>query len=239
MEISSGIEIIDLALYLKKEKILIIADTHIGYEEALNKQGMLVPRFQFKEIIKRLEKIFSAAGEVNSVVINGDVKHEFGVISEQEWRETLKLIDFLIEKGKKVILIKGTHDKILGPIAGKRGIEVREGVKINSIFITHGDRIPATPDFSDSKTVIIAHDHSAISLKEGARHELYKCFLKGKWKDKELIVMPSFNLVTEGTDILREELLSPFLKTANLRNFEVFIVSDKVYEFGKVRGLGK
>ena len=53
MEISSGIEIIDLALYLKKEKILIIADTHIGYEEALNKQGMLVPRFQFKEIIKR------------------------------------------------------------------------------------------------------------------------------------------------------------------------------------------
>ncbi|GAF89407.1 unnamed protein product, partial [marine sediment metagenome] len=57
MQLTKNIKILDLCLYLKKEKILILADTHIGYEEALNKQGILIPRFQFKEIIERLEKV--------------------------------------------------------------------------------------------------------------------------------------------------------------------------------------
>ena len=57
MNLTKDIEIIDLALYVKKQKILIIADTHIGYEEALNKQGILIPRFHFKELIKRIEKL--------------------------------------------------------------------------------------------------------------------------------------------------------------------------------------
>ncbi|GAG34601.1 unnamed protein product, partial [marine sediment metagenome] len=68
------------------------------------------------------------------------------------------------------------------------------------------------------------------------RVELVKCFLKGKYKRKELIVMPSFNLVSEGTDILKEELLSPFLHQ-NINNFDVYVVEDKVYGFGKVRDL--
>ena len=59
MKITNNIEIIDLALYLKKENILIIADSHIGFEEALNKQGILVPRIHFKDLVKRLEKILN------------------------------------------------------------------------------------------------------------------------------------------------------------------------------------
>ena len=48
--------------------------------------------------------------------------------------------------------------------------------------------------------------------------------------------MPSFNPLIEGTDILKEQVLSPFLK--NLKNFEVFILSKKeVFEFGKVKNL--
>ena len=48
--------------------------------------------------------------------------------------------------------------------------------------------------------------------------------------------MPSSNLATEGTDVLRSERISPYLKQ-NLGNFEVFILSDKVYAFGKVKKL--
>ena len=58
MQIEKHIEIIDLALLLYNN-VLVIADTHIGYEEALNKQGLLVPRFQFREIIRRLDGIFA------------------------------------------------------------------------------------------------------------------------------------------------------------------------------------
>ena len=57
MEIYKNIEIIDLGLYLRDYGILVIADTQIGYEESLNKQGVMVPRFQYRDLIKRIEKI--------------------------------------------------------------------------------------------------------------------------------------------------------------------------------------
>jgi metallophosphoesterase superfamily enzyme len=37
MEIGKGIEIVDLCLFTNN--ILIISDVHMGYEEAVNKQG--------------------------------------------------------------------------------------------------------------------------------------------------------------------------------------------------------
>jgi hypothetical protein len=237
MEITKGMEIKDLALYLKKHKILILGDVHIGYEEALNKQGILVPRFQFSDIIKRLEKIVENL-EIETVIINGDLKHEFGKISEQEWRETLKVLDFLSQHCKQIKIIRGNHDKIIGPIAEKRNVEIIDHFAIDNIYICHGNIIPKDLKFSASEKIIIGHEHPAISLHEGTRVEKYKCFLKGKYKEKELIVMPSFNLVTEGTDILQEKTLSPFLHQ-DISGFNVFIVSDKVYDFGKMKKLMK
>ena len=43
------------------------------------------------------------------------------------------------------------------------------------------------------------------------------------------------NLLTEGTDVLREKLLSPFLN--DISDFDVYIVSDEVMKFGKVKNL--
>jgi metallophosphoesterase superfamily enzyme len=48
--------------------------------------------------------------------------------------------------------------------------------------------------------------------------------------------MPSFNMLSEGTDILAGELLGPFLHQ-DLDDFEVYVVEDKVYRFGKVKDL--
>lgn len=245
-ELSKGIIAVDLALYLAESKTLVIADTHIGYEEALNKQGVFVPRFQFKDIGKRLEKIFAKLSDsgrtVEKIIINGDVKHEFGTISEQEWRHTLQLIDFLNKHCKDLYLIKGNHDKILGPIAGKRSIEIKDYLILGDIAVMHGDRLPdkkLEAEMKDKKvkTIIIGHEHPAVSLGTMARFERYKCFLAGKWKRKALIVQPSFNLVTEGTDVIKEKLLSPFLKqNSGFKNFEVIVPGEdeKFYDFGKI-----
>lgn len=235
MEISKGIEIIDLCLYLKKEKALIVSDFHMGYEEALNNQGILIPRTQYAETMKRVEKILTGF-EIKTIIINGDFKHEFGTISETEWRHTLRLLDFLSEHCKKIILIKGNHDMILGPIAEKRGLEIKRNHAIGKTMILHGDKIPKGDKFDSMNRLIIGHEHPAISLLKSGRLETYKCFLKGKWKKKEIIVMPSFNLVTEGTNVLREKMLSPFLKQS-LDDFHVFIVSEGVYGFGTVKDI--
>ncbi len=231
MNILGKIKAIDLALYL--DSTLVISDVHIGYEEALNKRGMMIPRLQFGEMIKRIEKILSEAGKVEKIIVNGDLKHEFGTISEQEWRNVLKFLDLLAKHCNEVILIKGNHDMILGPIARKRNVKVVDYYLINKILITHGDKIPSKDVLQQASTIIIGHEHPAVSLKDGARVETFKCFLKGKYKGKNLIVLPSFNEVIKGTNIMRDKTLSPFLKQ-NLDDFEVFAVEDKIYDFGKL-----
>jgi len=48
--------------------------------------------------------------------------------------------------------------------------------------------------------------------------------------------MPSFNLMQQGSDVTKQKTLSPFLKK-DLNNFEVYIIEDKVYKFGKLKKL--
>jgi len=41
-------------------------------------------------------------------VVNGDLKHEFGQISRQEWNETQEFLEYLKANFDDIILIKGT-----------------------------------------------------------------------------------------------------------------------------------
>ncbi|MFH0701331.1 MAG: metallophosphoesterase [Candidatus Woesearchaeota archaeon] len=234
MEISPGIEIIGLSLWFKKEKVLILSDFHLGYEEYLHQKGVLVPKYQAQEIIKELEKILKKV-HPKTIIINGDLKHEFGRVLRQEWKEVLQVIDFLQKNCQELILIRGNHDLILGPIAEKRNIRVVKEYLLQDTLIIHGDKL-IKEDSQKVKRIIIGHEHPALSLKEKSKVEKFKCFLKGKWKKKELIVMPSFNPLLEGTDIAKERLLSPFL--TDISKFEVWIVhQEEVLNFGKVQNL--
>ncbi|MEM1535738.1 MAG: phosphoesterase, partial [Candidatus Pacearchaeota archaeon] len=69
MEILPGIEIKNKALWIKRKKVLIIADLHIGYEQALVEEGILVPRTMFKEIKKEIEELLKLNPKI--VIING------------------------------------------------------------------------------------------------------------------------------------------------------------------------
>ncbi len=233
MQISTGIEIINTALWLSREKTLIINDLHLGYEEALHRKGVLVPKFQLQEILKEMESIFRKI-EPERIIINGDLKHEFGTVLRQEWSEVLRFLDFCLQHCTEIVIIRGNHDPVITPIANKRGIKVLQKYEIGNTIIVHGDQLIETK----AQRIIIGHEHPAITIREGSKREKYKCFLKGKWKGKELIAVPSFNPLLEGTDILKEELLSPFL--GHIQNFAVYIVSKgEVFEFGKVKNIPK
>jgi hypothetical protein len=236
MEILKGIEIVDLSLFIKKEKILIIGDLHIGQEEAMNKEGLLIPRFQHKDLVSKTKKILEKT-KPSLIILNGDIKHEFSGISRDEWKKVQEYLDLLL-KNAKVLIIKGNHDNVLEPIASRKGINLIEYYTNKDIFICHGDKILNNNELKKSKIIIIGHEHPSIGLQEGNRVEKYKCFLKGKYDTKTLIVVPSISQLSEGTDILNEKMLSPFLKKANINNFEAWIVeNEEVFYFGKLRNL--
>lgn len=240
VEILKGIEIVDLALYLSEEKVLVLADLHIGYEDELVKQGVMVPKFHFRDLVRRVEGIFDSLEKqkkkVDVVVINGDLKHEFGRISDEEWRNTLKMLDYLSRKCDRVVLVRGNHDKTLGPIADKRKVLLVDSFLDGDKMIVHGDKMVEIP--AAVKTLIIGHDHPAVSIYEDLRKEVYKCFLVGKHKRKNLIVQPSLNPLTQGTDVREGEMLSPYLQK-DIGGFDVYIVADKVYGFGKLKNIYK
>src|SRR3989339_344607 len=157
MEILPGIEMVDLALWLKKDKTLILSDFHLGYEDMLKSKGCFVPTFQFKDILLKLNTILNKV-KPKIIVLNGDLKHEFGKILNQEWKEVLALIDFLSNHCSELIIIKGNHDLFLGPIVSKRKVRIVPNYLIKDILISHGNQLVNTP----ARTLIIGHEHPAI-----------------------------------------------------------------------------
>ncbi|HIH24574.1 TPA: hypothetical protein HA251_06070, partial [Candidatus Woesearchaeota archaeon] len=160
-------------------------------------------------------------------LINGDLKHEFGTINQQEERSVLELLRFLQERGVSVIVVRGNHDVLLEPILKRAGFASFEEYLEGDFFFCHGHTLPRSQAFKGAKTVIIGHEHPALALSDGLRQETGKCFLFASHGRKSLIVLPSFSRATEGTDVLRQEFLSPMLTPAVLRKAEVFLVIDE------------
>lgn len=237
LKILDGIFAVGKALWIPKQKVLIIADLHIGYEEELNSHGIFVPRLSFKEMKREIEELLVKL-KPRTIVINGDLKHEFGGISRQEWKETLEILDMLLKKCRKIVLIRGNHDNMLEPIAKKRRLELRGFYCVDNgrICLFHGEGIPLDSEVHKAKILIIGHEHPSIILREGMKTEKYKCFLLGKWHGKKLIAMPSFFPFIEGLDIRNEVRISELLKQ-DISDFEVFVIGDKIYKFGKLRDI--
>jgi len=233
LKLAPNIYAVDLCIYLSDIKALILSDLHLGYEESLQKRGVLVPKTMFKQIMRRLDWILNQI-PVEKVIFNGDIKHEFGTISVQEWREVLRLIEYFEKKNIELLAVKGNHDTIFGPIARKKQVKEVKEFRDKDILIVHGDYVPEKL----SKIIIIGHEHPAVTLREKAKAERFKCFLKDKFKKSVLIVQPSFNPLAEGSDVLKGGILSPLI--SGVERFEIFVVNDKSHDvlpFGKVKGL--
>ena len=225
--------------------ILVIGDLHIGYDERF---GRSIGQVQLENILEKLEGIFKQIKElgvrVKEVILLGDVKHYFGEISDIEWRETLSLLDYIKVKsrGAKIIIIKGNHDNILEPIIKKRNIDLKDyyfvSIEGKKYCFLHGDKM--FEQCLDADWLLFGHWHPSITLSDNYKRERFKCFLKGKWKRKNVIIFPSFSDIKYGSDLnnLKDENDKfSFIKYKDIIKFEVIIYNNdekKGYNFGKL-----
>jgi len=221
-----------------EKRILVIGDLHLGFEEALNRSGVFVSRQMFDEMISYLDRVSGKIGEVDEVVLLGDVKHVFGSVLKQEWNDVLGLFDYLNEKCKKITIVKGNHDSILEPVvAQRRGVELLDFYIVGEICFSHGHRSFEEMFDKNVKSWILGHAHPAVKISEknGAKVEKYKCFLVGKFKRRNVVVVPSFAEHNEGSDPRENDLGLAW--DFNLKKFDVKIISGeklKVLDFGKL-----
>ena len=252
MRINDEIEYLGKCLFLKRESILVIGDLHLGYEEILNKSGVLVTRAMFSEMIdyfdsvfrelKRREKEDGKSRRVNEIVLLGDVKHGFARPEKQEWNDVIELFDYFIGRNvEKIIVVKGNHDNYIKNIAGKRNVFVEDFYFVfeedgKKIGFCHGDKRFDELEEKDVKMWIMGHGHPAMRLRDekNGKEELYKCFLVGKykvkgkgiWNLKEVIIAPSFIDYSEGTDARENDLGLAW--DFELGKFNVRIISDSL-----------
>jgi uncharacterized protein len=232
-------------LFFPEKGILAIGDLHLGFEYQLQQSGLIVPERQVKEIKEELTKIFEEIKEkkykIKKIVFLGDIKHSFSY----QWKEKnyfKEIIEFLKDyvSEKDILLIKGNHDTIDYSFSDK----LKDYFIKESIAFTHG-HIFFPEVFEDKiKMVVMGHLHPSILLsdKQGIKREKYKCFLVGKYKKKEIIILPSFLGTIEGTTVNTipdnyEDYFS-IIPKKDLLNFDVYIVGEKeTYDFGKIKKL--
>ena len=235
-------KLISKNLYFPDKEILVIGDLHIGYDYMIQQSGVLIPENQVQEIIKELEQILSQLkNKVKKIIFLGDIKHSFSY----EWKEKNyfnEILDFLKTrfKDENIILIKGNHDTIDYSFSGK----LKDYHIEDNIAFTHGHKTFLELYKKEIQVLVIGHLHPSVIISDKARvkKEKYKCFLIGKFKNKETIILPSFLATVEGASVneYAEAYEDGFsiIPKKSLINFKVHVVGeDKVYEFGKVKDL--
>lgn len=227
------------ALYLKDIDSVVISDLQLGYELYLAKTGIFVPQFQLKQMLKDIGEIQKLT-KAEKLIIDGDLKHEFGEASQQEWREVKEFINFSREIFKKVILVRGNHDNYLLNIISKLGIELKDPYYIEKrYFFTHGHKLLEIPQ--EAEIMIIGHEEPAVVLREGFDKIKVPCLLKGWYYDKTIIVLPAFSKLSSGSEINlldKKDFLSPYLRKSNIDEFEVYGIDSGITVYlGKLKKL--
>lgn len=196
--------------YLPESETVAISDLHLGFEIYMESEGLFLPRLQMKLEVERIDSILREY-DPETVIINGDVKHEFSRNTPQEWIEIRKLFDLLTSRCR-VIVVRGNHDNYIINIANKFGIRVTKSMKRGDIMFAHGDVLV---EGEGVKCTVIGHEHPAIKVVDvvGA-YTKFPAFLYVE--DRELLVLPAFSPFALGTDVVSgfESFMSPYLKNA-------------------------
>ena len=161
----------------------------------------------------------------------GDIKHSFNFDKSEklEIRDFLEFLEQYVQK-KDIILIKGNHEKFELDNREYKDFQIE-----NDIIFTHGDK--SYPEILDKKidTIVMAHLHPAITLKEGPKREKYKCYLIGKWKSKRLIILPSFIPLIAGTEISNSHKKDfSIISEKEMKKLKAYIIGEK-----KILGFGR
>jgi hypothetical protein len=220
------IDFLDRAVYLPATETLILADTHVGRDEA---SGVEFPLGESADLSGRLTALLSAC-EPSEVVIAGDVLHRFDGASYGVGRRLHDLLDGCRDAGATPVLVAGNHDSMLDSVWDG---SVREQYRIAGVdpnrpdydaLVCHGHEEPepdgehgSTPDRVDLPgCYVIGHDHPTINI-EGQRRPCC-LFGEGVYRGRDVLMLPAFTGLAAGVEIngmRARDFQSPLIRQVN------------------------
>lgn len=221
LEIMPGVRVTaDRCLVLDDGPTVVLGDLHLGYEKALEEEGMYLPRFNTESIRESLNRIICKY-DPKRIVLLGDIKHDFKRTRYEGKEEVRKIVELLMNAAD-VIVVKGNHDNFLQNILQDTGLMAVDYVDMCGFRMEHGHVD------SGKRPVIIGHEHPSVRINSSLCGGLkLQCYLY--LKDDGIIVIPPFSPLSMGSDLSlagAESFMSPACKAANVDAAEVFAISE-------------
>lgn len=222
------------AAHIVDGNVLVVADMHLGVEASLENEGLSVPRVQTKKILQYLEDIIRRV-QPNTLVVAGDLKHNFNRNLTQEWQEVTKFVEQLAGH-VHLETIKGNHDNFLNLILRERGVPpIRKELTVGGVQIVHGHVL-----VERKGPIVMGHIHPSLRLRDSVGASIKDhCYL---WDpDKRILVLPALSILAAGVDVVSgqgADTISPYFVDRGLERCHPIIFSkDKPLRFPSVGDL--
>jgi metallophosphoesterase superfamily enzyme len=168
------------ALYLERERTLVIADIHWGYAHSHRRVGNLLPLWGNEQTAERLRLLLAHYAPARMIWL-GDSLHAPDASSFAE--------EFLgkLPPGVEAIILRGNHDR-------KWPRADRAEFRFGDYVFHHGDKVRPS---EKGVTEIIGHIHPAFSWSDGAGSRVKVPVLV---EETNRLILPAFSDWSSGAD---------------------------------------
>jgi putative SbcD/Mre11-related phosphoesterase len=200
---------------------LVLADVHVGRDATSDVEFPLGER---DRLARRVARLLSWAGPAE-LVVAGDLLHSFSTVPDGVPETVSRLHGLAGEAGARLVVTPGNHDTMLESVYdGPAPVEYGLG---DGTVVLHGHEPPER----SADRYVVGHDHPKLTVQGRER----PCYLRGEYRDAELLMLPAFTRLAAGTAVegLRaREFQSPLVTDADaLRPVVRDEEADETYEF--------
>ena len=215
-------------------KILVIADLHIGIESELSEHGVNVSS-QTEKMFESLQKICKKY-KPERIILLGDVKHNIPTSTFSERKDVRKFLE-KTSLLAKIDIVVGNHDGFIKKLTPDNiNVHPSDGFIIENIGFIHGHSWPKEEVILCDQ-IIMAHTHPTIMLTDRLEHKSFEpCWIhakpnkksiKEKYKiDKipKILIVPAFNPLCGGIAINKDGITGPMGKLIAISESSIYLM---------------
>jgi len=224
-----GVELVEglPAVYHRRTDTVIVADIHLGYEEAMSLEGVYLPRVQLKRAVSLLESLASRYPG-SRLVVAGDLKHHFSKLLRQERLEIAKFVMRARDLGfREMLLVRGNHDNYAVIVLRSMNVDIVEELDLGGgVLVFHGHKHPE----SGFELGIMGHEHPALQVSVGGGRTKFPVFLAVPLNDGgSVLVLPPAGTYQVGNvvTVRRENYLSPVIREKGVVEDAIPVIVDE------------
>jgi DNA ligase-associated metallophosphoesterase len=173
----------DKALYKHDERLLIIADVHLGKASHFRKEGIPIPAHSQISDYNKLAQVFLKTNPLK-VYFLGDLFHSD---YNRDWHYFTDLVSSF--PNIEFTLVRGNHDRVDDAQFRSISVTVVDKIEDDNFVYTHEatDRIPK------GKINVVGHIHPGVVLSGIARQSVkLPCF----YLHENTMILPAFGILT-------------------------------------------